>query len=287
MNLPKRLRKLLRDRCPLSLGQIDAALEAGRVTVDGAPPPTHVEEKLIFPDQEVLLDGKPLPGEQSSRCWLLNKPKSVTSTAQDPGGKQDLSAWLARLPSGTFPVGRLDRETTGALLLTNSGDLANALLLPEHHAEKVYWLWLNESLHHDDPRLAQWTSGIPMLGGVAHAKKVELLHSTPDMSELLVTLCEGKNRQIRRMARATDFRLLHLHRRTVGPIGLDTLKPGDLRELTGDEVAALWRAVGGRPAVLEAQWRALEHQAHVARRDGRPNIRLEAWLSDHCLPDPG
>lgn len=92
------------------------------------------------------------------RTYLLNKPKNVTSTARDPDRKRDVSEWLTAMAPGAFPVGRLDRETTGALLFTTDGDLATAILRPDHQTRKTYWLWLNEYLLPSDTRLEGFTS---------------------------------------------------------------------------------------------------------------------------------
>lgn len=282
VELPRRLRKMLRDRTDLSLKLIDAAIERGELTINGvAAPPWG--EVFVFPEDEVHMSGQPLPEAKQSRVFLLFKPKNVTSTASDPKGKQDLSAWLKRLPAGVFPIGRLDRETTGALLLTNDGDLATALLSPEHRANKVYWLWIGESIAEADPRLERWLTGIPVLGETAHATQVEVLHQTPDSTELLVTLHEGKNRQIRRMARASAFHLLHLHRKSICSVSLDGLSPGDVRELAAEEVDRLWADVGGKHVVFAKQWEALKHNAQQAREKGTGSDRLDGWIETNCV----
>ena len=282
VELPRRLRKVLRDRTDLSLKLIDAIIARGEVTINGLPAPSW-GEVMVFPSDEVLINAQPLPDPKKSRVFLLFKPINVTTTASDPRGKRDLSAWLSQLPPGVFPIGRLDRETTGALLLTNDGNLATALLSPEHRANKVYWLWLNECIEKDDPRLQRWLTGIPMLGEIAHASQVEVLRHTPDFTELLVTLHEGKNRQIRRMSRASDFRLLHLHRKSICSVSLDAMSPGQLRELNDQEIEQLWSDVGGKHVVFEKQWEALKRHASLARQNGAPNRRLDNWLDENCV----
>jgi pseudouridine synthase len=186
------------------------------------------------------------------------------------------------MPQGLFPVGRLDRDTTGALLFTTDGDLASAVLRPDHALEKEYWLWLNEPLTASDARLSLLLEGLPLLGAVARASRVSLLSTTEDMSELLVFLQEGKNRQIRRMCRAIDLRLLHLHRRAIGSIRVDDLPMGAHRALHAREVLALYAAVGGRDAIRARQCAALERTARKLRAEDRPDLRLEAWLDDRA-----
>ena len=280
---PRKLRKFLRDVTDHSLATIDTAMKDGKVQlrVGGHFKESLSDETLVFPGDEVFLEGALLQTENTCRVFLLNKPKRVTTTARDPKGKQDLSAWLKRLPQGFFPVGRLDRATTGALLLTNSGDLATALLRPEHHVDKLYWLFVAEEVTPEDPRLGEWRSGMNILGGGAQAESIEVLHHTAHYAELHVVLREGKNRQIRRMCRLSDFHLLHLHRKAVGDVHLGELGSGEMRELAQEEVETLWGRAGGREEVRRRQLEALERRAQGARAAGSPDERLEEWLSGH------
>lgn len=282
LSLPRRIRKQLRDATDFSLEEISRMLGDGRIQVRvcGASPLVPDEDTLVFADDEILLDGTTLSiREKVPKAFVLFKPKGVVTTTRDPRNKPDLRPWLATIPPGCFPVGRLDRETTGALLLVNDGDLASAILRPEHELAKLYWLWLNEHITKDDPRLAQWTQGMPLLGGTARALEVEVLTTNEHMTELHVTLQEGKNRQLRRMCRFSDFRLLHLHRKSVGPIELSGMQPGELRAVSSGELEELWRAVGGRGRVYRAQIAALGHKARQAREQGQPLTRLEEWLA--------
>jgi pseudouridine synthase len=235
----------------------------------------------VFEDDVVLLDGHRVFPRQSHQSYLLNKPRGVTCSTRDPDGKRDLSEYLALLPDGTFPVGRLDRETTGLLLFTTDGDLATALLRPEHSTPKVYWLWLDECLTQKDPRFAGLTSGVQLHDGPAHAANASILAQTPAYTELLLTLHAGRNRQIRRMCHALDLRLVHLHRRNVGRLGLGLLPLGSLRPLRNEEVEGLWEDAGGRALVEWRRVEALRKDAEIARNLGLPFARLERWLERH------
>src|SRR5690606_28065792 len=134
-----------------------------------------------------------------------------------------------------------------------------------------------------DPRLVQWLEGIPMLGSLGRASRVQVLRTTVDYTELEVSLREGKNRQIRRMCRATDFRLIHLHRKRIGSVDLAGIAPGHHRLLLAEEIAALYEGVGGSEAVRKKQVRALELSAQRSRLAGAPHHRLEEWLAAHPL----
>ncbi len=264
--VPRRLDKFVRDCTALSVVQVRCALAEGRVTIAGTP--THVEDELVFEEDDVRLDGQRLAPSRAQRHAMLHKPLSVTSTARDPRGKADLSRWLREMPPGMFPIGRLDRQTSGLLLFTTDGDLATAVLHPDHHTDKIYWLWLDEHVADDDPRL----QALP-------AKGATIQHRTEHFTELLVTLDEGKNRQIRRMCRALDFHLVALHRRSVGPLALGDLAPGAWRLLSDEEIDALWLATGGRQRVVRRKVRALARFANKTRQSGSPHLRLESWLA--------
>ena len=198
--LPRRLRKRVAESLGLSLQDVDACWHAGRVRViapSSLEPKLLPLEALVFDDDQVLLDGVALVAGPKPVYALLNKPKHVTSTASDPEGKSDLSPYLRAMPPGCFAVGRLDRETTGLLLFTSDGDLANAVLRPDHETTKTYWLWLDEAIADDDPRLAQLTAGVAHNGQHLFAKLVRILARSEHATELELTLTQGKKRQIR------------------------------------------------------------------------------------------
>lgn len=281
--LPRRLRKHVAERLAISLQGVDALFCAGQlavVTPERAEPQQLALEALVFEDDQVLLNGVALPERARPAVALLNKPKHVTCTARDPGGMRDLAPYLREMPAGCFPVGRLDRETTGLLLFTNDGGLASAVLRPDHLTTKTYWLWLDDDLSPSDPRLTQLTVGVLHQGERLAAKCARLISYGESACELELTLTQGRNRQIRHMCRALDLHLVHLHRRRIGPLDDGALALGDWRALTDGEIAALWQAVGGRAAVRERKLFALRRQAEAARTAGTPLFRLEHWLED-------
>jgi 23S rRNA pseudouridine2605 synthase len=281
------LRKHVAERLAMSLQRVDALFGAGRlslITPESAEPERPALDTLVFEDDRVLCDGLALPERGPPAVALLNKPKHVTCTARDPNGVRDLAPYLRALPAGCFPVGRLDRETTGLLLFTNDGELASAVLRPDHLTTKTYWLWLDDDLSPSDPRLAQLTSGVLHEGERLAAKCARLIAHGESASELELTLTQGRNRQIRHMCRALGLHLVHLHRRRIGPLDDNGLALGDWRTLTDGEIAALWQAVGGRAAIRARKLAALRHQARAARSSGRPLPRLEAWLDGEPPP---
>jgi 23S rRNA pseudouridine2605 synthase len=278
---PRRLDKYLREATTLTLAQVKAAWAEGRVAVACAESDVRRSElaELVFEEDTVLLDGAPVRLRTTHQHALLHKPSDVISTARDPEGRTDLSPWLREMPSGIFPVGRLDRATTGLLLFTTDSDLQQAVLRPDQHTHKTYWLWIDEPLAASDSRLARLTQGIVLDGRSLRAQAVEWLKSSAEFTELLVTLTQGENRQIRKMCRAVGLRLLHLHRRTIGPLSLGDLPRGAWRLLAEHEVQELWATLGGPERQNREKTAALMIQARRARSSGAPLRRLEAWLS--------
>jgi pseudouridine synthase len=285
--MPRRLDKYVREASGVSLAGIRRAFAEGRIRV-GAPDGDARRgvlglNHLVHEGDVVELDGEPLRarGEGEHYTAKLNKPHAVTSSSRDPLGQDDLAPWLALMPAGAFAVGRLDRETTGLLLFTTDGELADAILQPARHTDKKYWLWLDAELTPEDPRVHAMTQPS---AGFDCAKYAEVLRATPDYCELELTLDEGKHHQIRRLCRALRLELLHLHRLSVGPIALDGLALGEHRPLSDRELTELWRAVGGRERIRAAQIAALARHAQTARQRGEPDARLEAWLAAHGGP---
>jgi pseudouridine synthase len=187
------------------------------------------------------------------------------------------------MPAGVFPVGRLDRETSGALLFTNDGDFANAILQPGHHTQKLYWLWLDEYLPDDDPRLRAFVEGVKVAPDSEPlcATAVSVQHRTPDCTELHLTLDAGKNRHIRKMCNLLRLHLLELHRKAIGTLYLGDLAVGQMRSLDVSEVEQLWTDSGGTAKVTQRKVVALAQFAQAARETFLPNVRLEAWLQGH------
>ena len=288
--LPRRQRKRAAQGLGVSLQIVDEHWAAGRLGVDrpGWPAPRVLPlEALVFHDDVVLFDGAPIGPAAATVCAVLNKTKGVTCTARDPKGRADLSAHLRALPPGCFAVGRLDRDTTGLLLFTNDGDLANAVLRPDHRIDKLYWLQIDEVLSADDPRLARLVDGVFHGGEILRARSATILATTDAGTDLALTLTEGRNRQVRRMCAALDLPLVHLHRHRVGPLTDAGLPLGALRMLDSAELESLWHALGGRAELRQRRVDSLARHAKEARDAGTPDPRLERWLAIASMRDPG
>ena len=211
----------------------DALIKAGRVTVNGVPGElnTFVEQTDV-----VRVDGREL-GKQALRHVLLNKPRGTITTASDPRGRPTVVD-LVKGDVRIVPVGRLDRDTTGVLLLTNDGPLAHRLAHPRYGIEKTYVAEVRGEP--SDETLAALAHGIELDDGPTAPARVRRL--APSRVELV--LHEGRNRQVRRMLEAVGHPVERLRRSRYAGLGPGRLRPGDWRELTRQEVARLRRQVG-------------------------------------------
>jgi len=280
-DMPRRLDKWLRDATRWSRSAVAQAIEAGRVKVDVEDETAAVApEQLVFAGDRVLVDDTRVSPRGGHTTVLFHKPSGVTTTTADPDRHEDLSALIMRLPVGCQPVGRLDRLTTGALLLSTDGDLANALLKPTNHCPKRYRL-IVERLAGNDPRLTHMRSGVETSIGELTVHRIVVVASSATTTTLSATLHGGKNRQLRRMCYAAGLRLHALHREAIGPTSLGGLPLGAWRSLASDEVEALWQGVGGQAYIRARQRGALLRRAREARERGHPLARLEAWLGRH------
>ena len=211
----------------------DGLIKAGRVTVNGEPGQLNTFVEAV---DDVRVDVR-LVGKQALRYVLLNKPRSTITTARDPEGRPtvvDLVGGGIRV----VPVGRLDRETTGVLLLTNDGDLAHRLAHPRYGVEKVYVADVEGEL--DDETMRALAEGVQLEDGITAPARARLLG--PGRVEL--TLHEGRNRQVRRMLEALGYPVHRLRRSRYAGLTTGRLQRGQFRELSRDEVARLRRLVG-------------------------------------------
>jgi 23S rRNA pseudouridine2605 synthase len=179
-----------------------------------------------------------LVGAEALEVWAVNKPSGVVSTAREPGSRKAVVD-LVDSPARLYPVGRLDVDSTGLLLLTNDGALANRLTHPRYEVQKTYRVRLRRPPAEAD--LRRLASGVQLEDGPTAPAEVRRL----DEREVEVVLREGRNRQVRRMAEAVGNDVVALRRVRFGPIELGGLLEGRARKLSPDEIALLWKD-GGR-----------------------------------------
>ena len=211
----------------------DELIKAGRVTVNGEQGQLNT---FVEPHDRVAVDGAPVAA-QELRYVLLHKPAGTVTTARDPQGRPTVVE-LVDVPERVVPVGRLDADTTGALLLTNDGPLAHRLAHPRYGVEKVYEVDVEGEP--GEAALQALSEGVELDDGMTAPATVRCL--APSRIEL--TLHEGRNRQVKRMLEAVGYPARRLHRSVYAGLTLDGLAPGDWRELTPEEVELLVRVVG-------------------------------------------
>jgi 23S rRNA pseudouridine2605 synthase len=212
----------------------DELIKAGRVRVNGQPGQLNT---FVDAGDTVELDGRPLAPQRLAYV-LLHKPAGVVTTARDPHGRPTVVG-LVRHEARVVPVGRLDADTTGALLLTNDGELAHRLAHPRYEVEKVYVADVEGMPTR--AALSQLAKGVELEDGRTAPAEARLL--APEQVEL--SIHEGRKHQVKRMLAAVGHPVTRLHRSRYAGLDIDTLRPGDWRELEPAEVEDL-RALGSR-----------------------------------------
>ncbi len=238
MDGPVRLNRYLAQAGVASRRAADRLIAEGRVTVDGqvAEPGTQVGAGA-----DVRVDGAPVAPEQVVHL-LMNKPPGYVTTARDPQGRPTVLDLVDR-PERVVPVGRLDRDTSGLLILTNDGGLAQLLAHPSHGVPKTY-----RALVRGLPGPAavrRLERGVELDDGRTAPAAARVLRTRSGGAELELVLKEGRNRQVRRMCAAVGHPVLELERIAYGPLRLGRLAVGGVRELSAREVAALRAAASG------------------------------------------
>ncbi len=240
--MPKlRLNKILAQAGLTSRRGADRLIVDGRVAVNGRV--TRELGALADPDVQIItVDGRPLPTREPARYLLLHKPAGYVTTLRDPAGRP-VVADLIHTSERLYPVGRLDADVEGALLLTNDGPLTHRLLHPRYGLPRVYEAEVEGSVTTAD--LARWRRGVALPDGPAQPLAVALGASGRLRSRLSLTFAEGRKHEVKRYCEALGHRVLRLRRVAFGPIELGNLPVGKSRALTPAEVRALRAAAGG------------------------------------------
>lgn len=233
---PERLQKIIAGAGLASRRKAEELITSGRVRVNGRLV-TELGTKAHPYKDRIEVDGRRVVTAKPA-YYVLHKPREVVSTMEDPEGRATVRELVDRIPQRVFPVGRLDYHTSGVLLLTNDGELSEALLRPRTRVPKVYAAKLRG--HLDEDALHALRNGIVLDDGTnARAADVFVLREEQRHSWLQITLTEGKNRQIHRMADAIGHPVMRLARTAFADITVDGLRPGQYRELKGKEIERL------------------------------------------------
>lgn len=242
MDTTKRLDSILSDQGFCARRKVEAFLNSNKVTLNN--------ERVTMPGirvngdaDELLVNGKKIEFQQTKEdlvYYLLNKPKGVLSAVSDNTKRKTVVSFV---PKGkrVYPVGRLDEESSGLILLTNDGDLAHKLTHPKYHIPKTYLVWVIG--RPSEKRLDRIRAGMRLKEGMTQPVGVTILKTSPKRSLVEVILNEGKNHQIRRMFTRVGINIVELKRVSMGPVNLNFLGVGKYRELTEKEINDLKNAV--------------------------------------------
>lgn len=240
---PERVQKILAAAGLGSRRACEELIAAGRVAVDGRP--ISLGGKADPATQVITVDGERIATNPDLVHLLLNKPLGVVTTVSDPQGRPTVMELVPPNPR-VYPVGRLDQDTEGLLLLTNDGELANRLAHPRYEVQKTYVAQVRGQLRRRATR--SLLDGVELEDGPARARSVRELGSSGDRTLVEIVLTEGRKREVRRMLAAVGMPVERLARVKVGPLPLGDISPGKHRPLTGAEIRALYKTVGlGKP----------------------------------------
>lgn len=237
---PERLQKYLSACGTASRRKAEELIAAGRVQVNGRP--AAIGQTVVPGKDKILLDGKPVRAPHAKLYIALHKPRGYVTTLHDELGRRCVTELLRGVEARVYPVGRLDRDSEGLLLLTDDGELTNYLTHPRHHVPKIYHVSVRPGATAGQMR--QMAEGVELAGRLTAPAEVRLLNGTPERSTLEVTIYEGRNRQVRRMCEALGLEVARLSRVGIGSLRLGSLRPGEWRELQPGEVSSLMRLSG-------------------------------------------
>lgn len=235
-----RLQKVLAQAGVASRRASEELIAAGRVEINGK---VVTEQGMrVDPERDTIrVDGSRIPPPRRHLYLVLNKPRGVVSTMDDPHGRPTLEQYVPR-HQRLFHVGRLDTDTEGLLFLTNDGDFANKLAHPSHEVPKTYLVEVEGLL--DNKTLRRLEKGLTLEDGPIKPDKVKLVTRAESRSMVQITLHSGRNRIVRRMFDSVGHPVRRLSRISIGPVRLGQLAAGETRELTRDELGALLDVIG-------------------------------------------
>lgn len=235
---PERLQKVLAHAGLGSRRAVEDLIRAGRIKVNGKR--AELGQRVDPDADEVSVDGTLYPLKADLAYYLLNKPEGVVSTSDDPEGRTTVLD-LVDVTTRVWPVGRLDRDTEGAILLTNDGELTQRISHPKYGFPKTYLAEMQGVV--GKPVVNRLAKGVELEDGRTAPAVVKVLGRAPGSTLVELTIKEGRNRQVRRMGEAVGHPVIRLVRSSLGPLSLGRLKPGSFRRLGTAEIRALYRVV--------------------------------------------
>ncbi|HAJ97372.1 MAG TPA: pseudouridine synthase [Ruminococcus sp.] len=236
-----RIQKILADAGYCSRRKAEALIKAGKVKRNGRP--VKLGDKAS-PKDLITVDGEKvfIPRKKSFRYIMLHKPRGYVTTVSDELDRRCVMDLLDGVEERVYPIGRLDRNSEGLLLLTNDGAFANAIMHPSKHVSKTYRVTVHSAV--TDEQIAEMAGGIVLDGKKTLPANIVVLTNEPERAVMQITIKEGRNRQIRRMCEAVGLEVARLRRTAIGPLKLGMLKPSTWRDLKPEELRAIRNAIG-------------------------------------------
>lgn len=230
--MEQRIQKILAQMGIASRRKAEELIIEGRVTVNGK---RAVIGMKVNPEKDhIKVDGKLLTKVEPKIYLMFNKPTGVVTSLSDPKGRPTVKDFLKGIKYRVFPVGRLDYNSEGLLLITNDGDFAYSILHPSKKIQKTYVAKVKGII--DDDAITKLRQGVRLKDGMTAPAKVKRIRTSESNSWLEITIYEGRKRQIRRMLEKVGYPVIKLRRIAIGDLKLGDLKPGQLRRLTQEEV---------------------------------------------------
>jgi len=238
---PERLQKILSKAGITSRRKAEGLILQGRVSVNGKIV-RELGTKAVLGRDEIRVDGKTIKPETEGIVLVLFKPRRCVTTLHDPQGRPTVADFVNKFPMRLYPVGRLDYDVEGLLLLTNDGELAHRLQHPRYKVPKTYLVKVRG--HPPEEAVARLQQGVNLEDGITAPAELIVMEDDQKATWLSLTLREGRKHQVKRMCAAVGHPVLRLRRTKVGPIELDNLRPGEIRRLKSREVKSLRKNVG-------------------------------------------
>ena len=238
-----RLNRILSLAGLTSRRRADQWIEAGRVAVNGRKVTTP-GTRAFWGRDAILVDGRPVPAPSARTYLVLNKPFGYVSSLRDPEGRPVITDLLKDVPQRVYPVGRLDFDSLGLLLLTNDGEWAHRLAHPRYRVPRTYKATVAGDI--TDHALGRLERGVDLEDGFSGPSRIALVSRTSRQSIVRITITRGRTRLVRRMFEAAGYRVVHLIRIGFGSLSLGNLRVGAYRHLETEEIASLKKLVGMR-----------------------------------------
>lgn len=247
--MEQRVQKILAEAGIASRRKAEELIAEGRVTINGK---TAIIGSKADPDKDhIKVDGKLLIRKSEPKVYFMfNKPKGVVTSLSDPEGRPTIKDFLGKIRFRVFPVGRLDYDSEGLLLLTNDGDFANAVSHPSGEIAKTYYIKVKGLV--EQKNIEKLRRGIRLEDGKTMPARVQKISSTENNSWLDISISEGRKRQVRRMLEAVGHPVLKLKRISIDGLNIGKLKPGEIKPLSSEELKLIKSSCRAQVSSLRA-----------------------------------